>query len=194
MNQKDQEFQQLIQNKNIIIVGPSPYLKDKNYGEWIDSFDYVVKFNNMIYSNQSQDHGSKIDILYLNNFYTRKQHFINSPNHDKVKMLVIKPIRDSQLYQIHNNLIKTRIVNQITSGLLLGIMSIKDILQFNPNNLHVIGMDFYQSDQLYYPNYQLLNHTDKHNINNNINHIKQVMNYNNLTFDSQVKNFLKKLN
>lgn len=194
MNQKDQEFQQLIQNKNIIIVGPSPYLKDKNYGEWIDSFDYVVKFNNMIYSNQSQDHGSKIDILYLNNFYTRKQHFINSPNHDKVKMLVIKPIRNSQLYQIHNNLIKTRIVNQIPSGLLLGIMSIKDILQFNPNNLHVIGMDFYQSDQLYYPNYQLLNHTDKHNINNNINHIKQVMNYNNLTFDSQVKNFLKKLN
>ena len=35
------------ENKRVIVVGPSPHLVGKNYGEFIDSFDLVVRINEL---------------------------------------------------------------------------------------------------------------------------------------------------
>jgi hypothetical protein len=58
----------MFQNKKVIIVGPSSYLEDKNSGKFIDSFDLVVRINNLHDINNSklvEDLGIKTDIIYF---------------------------------------------------------------------------------------------------------------------------------
>ena len=55
----------LINNKNIVIVGPSPYLKDKEMGSYIDSFDTVIRINRgHSLTKDYNNYGSRTDILY----------------------------------------------------------------------------------------------------------------------------------
>lgn len=62
----------LIEDKNVAIVGPSSYLKGKKLGNLIDSYDIVIKINRFE-SLPSEDFGYKVDILF-SNFYVGPPH------------------------------------------------------------------------------------------------------------------------
>ncbi len=51
-----------LSNKNIAIVGYASYMKNKNLGSYIDTFDEVVKINIGIYPINEKDLGNKVSI------------------------------------------------------------------------------------------------------------------------------------
>tara|TARA_B100000965_G_C19591860_1_gene758317 strand:+ start:2478 stop:3266 length:789 start_codon:yes stop_codon:yes gene_type:complete len=54
------------ENKRIVLVGPSPHLIGKNYGEFIDDFDVVIRVNELgVVSEMAKDYGSRTDIAFL---------------------------------------------------------------------------------------------------------------------------------
>lgn len=68
----DPAYQQLLQGKNVIVVGPAQTLLGKKQGAMIDAYDLVVRFNTVIehlpFSEElARDVGSRTDILYSNN-------------------------------------------------------------------------------------------------------------------------------
>lgn len=70
------DFATLIRGKRIAIVGPARTLIGRNGGEWIDSHDLVVRFNDpFTYLKESnalpEDHGSRTDVLYFNQVVMR---------------------------------------------------------------------------------------------------------------------------
>lgn len=53
-------------NKKVVFVGPSPHLVGKNMGQFIDSFDTVVRINELgVVSEMAKDYGSRTDIAFL---------------------------------------------------------------------------------------------------------------------------------
>lgn len=66
-NEKELKYLDFIKGKKVMIVGPSPWMVGKNYGNYIDSFDIVIRINQGIYLTESnpQDFGSKTDVAYL---------------------------------------------------------------------------------------------------------------------------------
>jgi len=64
----DNEYSNLIKNKRVIIVGPSPYLENKNLGKIFDQYDLVVRINHGFCLSESNpnDYGSRTDIIYCN--------------------------------------------------------------------------------------------------------------------------------
>lgn len=64
----DNEYKNFIRGKNVIIVGPAPWLKGKKLGKLIDSHDVVVRLNMGLYLAQDnpEDFGKKVNVLYLN--------------------------------------------------------------------------------------------------------------------------------
>ena len=55
-----------LENKKVILVGPSPHLINKNMGKFIDSFDTVVRVNELgVSSKYFCDYGSRTDISFL---------------------------------------------------------------------------------------------------------------------------------
>ena len=68
----DPAYQQLLQGKNVIVVGPAQTLLGTKQGAMIDAYDLVVRFNTVIehlpFSEElARDVGSRTDILYSNN-------------------------------------------------------------------------------------------------------------------------------
>lgn len=62
----DKIYSNLLKDKRVVLVGPSPSLNDLNLGEWIDSFDIVVRLNRAfpVPSESQKDLGSRTDIHY----------------------------------------------------------------------------------------------------------------------------------
>lgn len=62
----DFEYNQMLKDKKVIVVGPSPSLEGKGMGEYIDSFDVVVRINKAfpVEEGQQKDIGSRTDIHY----------------------------------------------------------------------------------------------------------------------------------
>ena len=60
----DNDYINFVKDKNVIIVGSAGYLMNQNKGEWINSFDIVVRINNSIPIEFPNDYGKRTDILY----------------------------------------------------------------------------------------------------------------------------------
>lgn len=60
------KFNDYVKGKSIIIVGPSPYLKGKQKGEFIDSHDIVIRMNKgwNIPPDMQKDYGTRTDIRW----------------------------------------------------------------------------------------------------------------------------------
>ena len=55
-----------LDNKRVVLVGPSPHLINKGMGKFIDSFDTVVRVNELGVSQKYFcDYGSRTDISFL---------------------------------------------------------------------------------------------------------------------------------
>lgn len=62
----DESYNEMLKDKRVIVVGPSPSLEGSGMGEWIDSFDIVVRINKAfpIEEGVESDIGSRTDIHY----------------------------------------------------------------------------------------------------------------------------------
>ena len=62
----EQKLFNYLEGKSVIIVGPAEYLIGQNKGEWIDSFDVVVRLNLScpVPVELKKDVGSRTDVLY----------------------------------------------------------------------------------------------------------------------------------
>jgi len=67
-NEQEKKLFQTIANKNVAIVGPSPWLNGKSLGKEIDSHDIIVRINLGIElgMNYKEDFGSRTDVLFIN--------------------------------------------------------------------------------------------------------------------------------
>ena len=164
-------FRSFIKNKNIIIVGPSRYLLNKNRGSEIDSFqdnDIVVKINNG-YKLRPIDYGKRCEVLYINNKLQKEnQDIVQYIRNIKIqipalKCIVFTKINSWRILEKIDNIFIFYIsrqeyinaTNPIKMSYLLGTCAILNILLCNPKKVKLIGFDFYEKlkiakTQLYY--------------------------------------------
>ena len=57
----DEQFAELLADKRVALVGPSPYLMGSKNGSKIDDYDIVVRIQGAIF--EKEDYGSKVDII-----------------------------------------------------------------------------------------------------------------------------------
>lgn len=157
MNELDKlAYSNFLKDKSVILVGPAPTLRGKNKGDWINSFDVVVRTNGaiMLLDNEDfvKDYGSRCDILYSNvQFHREMKPFPIQAWADifGLQFLNIKIILGSYR-QDYSKIVTVRTLQHIEQrlkpiikGLLMGPIVITDLLDFPLNSLYVTGMDFY---------------------------------------------------
>jgi len=91
----------LVKDKSVIIVGPSPHLKGEKLGSFIDSFDIVVRINEFFVESQKEDYGSKTNIAFLNLASASIDYYKAIVNKYKDKIdtidLIVCPMRTDQV-------------------------------------------------------------------------------------------------
>lgn len=147
------EFLNLVKDKRIIFVGPSPKLLNQNKGEFIDSFDLIVRTNNMFNtlldnSKLYKDFGKRCDILYTNVTYERDS-FKDWKLEDWISNGLRFLVKKSRKELLTDETISWRrsLLNlNIDKGeeYSLGVLLINDLLQFPIESLHVLGIDGYK--------------------------------------------------
>ena len=160
------EFLNYLIGKKVIIVGPAGYLQDQGMGEWIDSFDVIVRVNHAIPISYPKDYGSRTDVLY---------HILSHRNAGSGKRLVERDEVElwhasglKWLVSRHDVFSKRiRYMSPVLNGLMpwicirnrqfeavrkavkrspnTGLVAISHLLTSKLHSLHVVGFDFYQS-------------------------------------------------
>ena len=162
----------LIENKNVVIVGPAPYLNSKNIGSTIDKFDVVIRCNkghNLI--KKPNIFGSRTDVLY----HCVNQHDENGGKLEEQVLRNIKVIVGaypiltgeemssfsdvvggtlSDYKKIPINLLKKftstdkekylNFEKKLKCRPNTGIIAIKDILDLNPKSLYITGFTLFK--------------------------------------------------
>jgi hypothetical protein len=156
-------FSELV-GKKVIIVGPAFYLRGAGLGEYIDSFDVVVRVNHALPIKYPEDYGSKTTVLY---------HILSHRNHvgagkltvteDEVKSWDTDWVvsrwdsRSARIRQVgpylegrkwtamsHEFYYKVRRgVGRLSPN--TGISAIAHLLQSELKELRVVGFDLYRS-------------------------------------------------
>jgi hypothetical protein len=160
------EFLNTLVNKKVIIVGPAGYLQGQNKGEWIDSFDVVVRVNHALPIEYEDDYGKRTDVLYhiLSHRGTSNKTLVDEEEIDlwvnaKLKWLVTshhaKSKRVNEMGPIINSKLKWACVHHRFSTIIkqqvdrkapnTGILAIAHLLSSRLQSLTVIGFDLYQS-------------------------------------------------
>lgn len=108
------DISDLLKGKEVIIVGPAPYLEGSQLGELIDSYDVVIRLKSgyPIPSELQQDLGNRIDLWYTN--LKAEHNHLNSHTLDKMVKHKLKtivfpyPIKYQQ-----NDVFKSSVLNLI---------------------------------------------------------------------------------
>jgi len=161
------EYTNYIQGKRVILVGPAGYLLGQGKGNYINSFDVVVRVNHGIFVNSVKDYGNRTDVLY---------HILSRRSTDGTHKNVVKPdevedwkrlgllwlisrhdsrsqrvrdVRDSLQglkYTCLENGFYRRCKNKIRNKAPnTGIVAMMHLLACNVKSLHIVGFDFYRS-------------------------------------------------
>ena len=163
----DYLYDEYIENKKIIIVGPAGYLQGKGLGKYIDSFDIVVRINHAIPILNKIDYGARTDVLYhilsrrgkdgIHKKYITEEE-IKEWKKNKVVWLISRHDDRSKRIQalkhyLNGNVdwitIKSNFYNKLKKETgkapNTGILTIMHILSLKPKTVNVIGFDFYKS-------------------------------------------------
>ena len=151
------DYHKYIEGKNVIFVGACPNIKGKDWGQWVDSFDVVIRTNgsiNLINGEEFvKDYGRKTDVLYTNNQFYRetKPLPIDEFKLKGVEWLCMKNCRLED-YNIYRKDINTRVITDVAKGVAkqsksphMGSIIYTDLLSFNPKELFLTGVDFFAS-------------------------------------------------
>lgn len=158
-NSKD-DYYEYLKNKNVIIVGPAGHV---NNGEFIDSFDVIVRLNKGmdLSKNEPQKYGKKTNIMYLadHHSYNRlTKNEINNLNFIKFQFPKTEnknyfhPIGKNEydFYKNFNFTNKIRRTNheylnfekEIQTRPNCGTTAIWDILRYPIKSLYITGITF----------------------------------------------------
>jgi len=176
------DLKNLVKNKTVAIVGPSPHLVNTGLGEFIDSHDLVIRINEILPSGYFQDYGSKTDIVFLNLGNDWLEITIEMINKD------IKALDDIKLFvnprnsldvstknrfkkdpnqNVFNNFKKLKVKNnffhigndknkefedKVGTFPTTGLLTIMSILECEFTSLFVCGFSFYSTKYRYNPN------------------------------------------
>jgi len=152
-----QRFFDLINEKNIAVVGPA--FNSTEDGVEIDQFDLVVRINYQTSGLKPERLivGDRTDVAYFNVNNGRKliQNEIND-NFRKISFNVFKS--QKQAHKL-NQSIKTRFMLDIQSCWLQGFpnmipLILFDLLRFKPKTIKIFKANFYLSKIPYFPEYQ----------------------------------------
>ena len=155
---------ELLQNKNVILVGPCKSLEQSNKGEYIDGFDVVVRVKKgyPIPNYRIKDLGSKTNILYSNlrmdnNTNNLNKSDIETLNNEKVILCYPQPLIKpyNHRYQLFKKKYPEQdiVLNKDTINYLdfkkhcgfeptIMTFAIMDLLQFGLKKLVCIGFSF----------------------------------------------------
>lgn len=161
---RDSYYNNVLKNKRVCIVGPSPSLKNSNQGGFIDSFDIVVRVNRGFpVSVDTEDIGSKTSIHYhcLNtDEYSGGKVYLDELHKSNVILSCPYP---KNVFPFHADIVKFEKDNQervkyhyIDTDFYMkcadligtrpnsGVCAIIDLLCFNIKSLHVTGFTFFK--------------------------------------------------
>lgn len=166
-----------LDNKRVVLVGPSPHLINKGMGKFIDSFDSVVRVNELGVSQKYFcDYGSRTDISFLSiseqsiSFYREMLKRINIEN---LKLIVsprdkfnFNPLDNSSteevktyykqlnidvpFYQTDKPSFKEK-YELFGCNPSTGALTIYELLNSNIKELYVCGFSFYLTKYRYQP-------------------------------------------
>lgn len=151
-------MQKLIEGKKVIFVGPAPNLIDKGLADFIDNFDVVIRTNGAINlledENYTKHYGKKTDCLYVNVQFQRDSKGVSIPllKKHKVKYINFKSISEPKRLEYEkkgiisynlNALVKY--MNTQVESCLMGCIILKHVLDNNPKEFFVTGIDFYET-------------------------------------------------
>lgn len=169
---KFDEFQNLIRNKSVALVGPAKYMEGSGLGPEIDAHDIVIRVNRGIDSieDHSEDIGSKTNVLYSCLISTR-QHGgtieLERFKKHNIELIIAPPDSDfrgrSRKKQFHGMVDRNKVA-QISKEIPVeiadpkfhdrlavkvnckpntGYMAIQHLLSLEPNSLSIYGFSFY---------------------------------------------------
>ena len=161
----------LITNKKIIIVGPSPHLTGKNMGSFIDSFDVVVRINELgISKDYFIDYGSRTDVAFLSlsEQSLRVYKKMLSEVYTNELKIIVHPRDEYNINPYSEESFKTRNTREIYDDIGLsvdyfhishpsffercnlfgvypttGALAIQEILNYDFKSLYICGFSFY---------------------------------------------------
>jgi len=150
------KYYDYLRDKKVIFVGGCPNIKGREFGDFIDSYDIVIKTNGSVFLNDElyyQDYGKRINVLYCNVQFSREMNPLPVKDFKDrgIEWLCFKGIsrKDQESYQRHinvrhiGNIIKE--VHAICHGALMGCFIFTDILKAQPKELYITGLDFFIS-------------------------------------------------
>lgn len=161
------EFFKYISGKRVIFVGPAPNMIGRGLGEWIDSFDVVVRTNHfpvLMATDKSLavDYGTKCNVLYTNmQYYHKGMRPLPVDIYKKlgIRWLCMKRCKDVD-FRTYRRDFKIRViqraskyVNKLIKSPLMGIIICYDISEYAPSEFAVAGIDFYVSAGKDYSSY-----------------------------------------
>lgn len=165
-----------LKNKNVIIVGPSSYLEGRGCGEFIDSFDTVVRINNLHDTNDPQlvkDLGKRTDIVYYDGSVDNKR-FNSYLNAQPQGIICTYPetewffeercrgVIEALNPHFNNRVVDSKLYTELKQNLdpnmkvrpNSGLVAIVDLLTTQLKQLYITGIDFYRNSYAnYYPDY-----------------------------------------
>lgn len=169
---KDREIKKIIEGKKVVILGSAPSVL-KNDGEYINSFDLIVRINNYKMFGFEKYVGNRTDIFYSyfgRNIKKENSELLNDgvklimskyPNNDftgHTSGQVIQGISDTckWVYDLRQDWWKFPVwipklryfrenYNRIDRIPTTGMSAVLDILRFSPCLLYITGFDFMRS-------------------------------------------------
>jgi len=155
---------ELVNGKDVVIVGPSPHLEGSKSGKKIDQYDVVCRVNELMSFGQEKDYGSRTDIVFHCCGEPSLQKYVAVAREhpeaaDGVKLLVCPQAVETKHGNMKKNWCKSGLktpfhhVGQIwwyrvnqevgvasNTGFLAIILLLKE---YNLKSLHVTGFSFY---------------------------------------------------
>ena len=155
---------EFLKNKKVILIGPSPSLEGSKKGEYIDSFDVVVRLNKSFPVEANEDIGTRTDIhyhcLHTNPacggtiFYKelKEQNVILSAPYPKWVRPFYNDVssfqKENQNWNIPFHMIDTHYYLEISKMLKTrpnsGTLAILDLLAYDVKELHITGFTWFR--------------------------------------------------
>jgi len=208
---KNENYNKILKNKNIIIVGPSSHLFEKEQKEFIESFDIIVRLNKSfpVKKNQINFIGERTDIYYhcleqsdencgkINYIELEKQQVYLSTTYPKDMMPFyidyIKFENEIKDYNIKTNYINIDFYDELMRSIGTrpnsGIAAIADLVCYDISSLYICGFTFFETG--FYDGYRNIDGMKK--VKNGTEWTKYDKNFNNNHIQFLQKEFIKML-
>jgi hypothetical protein len=171
MIEVNQDLKDLIDGKNVCVVGPSSYLIEEDLGNYINSFDIICRVNDLIPFNYEDKYGDRTDVIFnalhpeaINEFRQCIMRGYGVYKDVKLNVITWRPESDhgkhwkgtiEELYDAYfkgfeekkryfiSNEYHESLLNRLQRHMNCGIASLSILNNYNFNSLFITGFTFY---------------------------------------------------